>query len=242
MPFTFSHPAIVLPLTFLPKKWFSLTGLVIGSITPDFEYFLRMRLKSNYSHTIDGLFWFDLPLGIVLAFIFHNMVKNSLFDNVPEILKSRFFVFKQFDWNKYFKKNGLVVLISILIGAASHIFWDSFTHDSGYFVKTIPFFQESMQMPFGKIPVLKILQHSSTLIGGFLIAFALYKLPKTKTEIGKINLKYLIIASGLTLTIISIRVLAGLDLKQYGNLIVTAISSGLISLLITPYILRINSK
>ena len=242
MPFTFSHPAIVLPLTFLPKKWFSLTGLVIGSITPDFEYFLRMRLKSNYSHTIDGLFWFDLPLGIVLAFIFHNIVKNSLFDNVPEILKSRFFVFKQFDWNKYFKKNGLVVLISILIGAASHIFWDSFTHDNGYFVKTIPFFQESMQMPFGKIPVLKILQHSSTLIGGILIAFALYKLPKTKTEIGKINLKYWIIASGLTLTIISIRVLAGLDLKQYGNLIVTAISSGLISLLITPYILRINSK
>ncbi|WP_113654854.1 DUF4184 family protein, partial [Pedobacter namyangjuensis] len=30
MPFTFSHPAIVLPLTYLPKKWFSLTGLVIG--------------------------------------------------------------------------------------------------------------------------------------------------------------------------------------------------------------------
>jgi hypothetical protein len=242
MPFTFSHPAIVLPLTFLPKKWFSLTGLVIGSITPDFEYFLRMRLKSNYSHTIDGLFWFDLPLGIVLAFIFHNCVKNSLFDNVPEILKSRFFVFKQFDWNNYFKKNGLVVLISILIGAASHIFWDSFTHDNGYFVKTIPFFQESMQMPFGKIPVLKILQHSSTLIGGFLIAFALYKLPKTKTEIEKINLKYWIIASGLTLTIITIRVLSGLDLKQYGNLIVTAISSGLISLLITPYILRINDN
>lgn len=27
MPFTFSHPAIVLPLTFLPRQWFSLTGL-----------------------------------------------------------------------------------------------------------------------------------------------------------------------------------------------------------------------
>ncbi|MFN7593668.1 MAG: DUF4184 family protein, partial [Bacteroidota bacterium] len=25
MPFTFSHPAIVLPLTFLPRQWFSLT-------------------------------------------------------------------------------------------------------------------------------------------------------------------------------------------------------------------------
>ena len=95
MPFTFSHPAIVLPLTYFPKKWFSLTGLVIGSLTPDFEYFLRMRIKSNYSHTIDGLFWFDLPLGLLLAFIFHDIVRNSLFDNLPTFFKSRFSAFRQ---------------------------------------------------------------------------------------------------------------------------------------------------
>lgn len=52
MPFTFSHPSIVLPLTYLPKKWISLTGIVIGSLTPDFEYFLRMKIQSTYSHTI----------------------------------------------------------------------------------------------------------------------------------------------------------------------------------------------
>ncbi|WP_240482010.1 DUF4184 family protein [Flavobacterium psychrophilum] len=39
MPFTFSHPAIILPLRYLPRQWFSLTGLIIGSLTPDFEYF-----------------------------------------------------------------------------------------------------------------------------------------------------------------------------------------------------------
>ncbi|WCM42921.1 DUF4184 family protein [Flavobacterium sp. CBA20B-1] len=26
MPFTFSHPAIILPLTYLPKRWFSYWG------------------------------------------------------------------------------------------------------------------------------------------------------------------------------------------------------------------------
>jgi hypothetical protein len=90
MPFTFSHPAIVLPFAFLPRKWFSLTGLVIGSLIPDFEYFLRMRIKSNYSHTIDGLFWFDLPLGIILGYIFHYLVRDSLLNNLPIFLKSRF--------------------------------------------------------------------------------------------------------------------------------------------------------
>ncbi|MBP5983757.1 MAG: DUF4184 family protein [Fluviicola sp.] len=238
MPFTFSHPAIVLPLTFLPRKWFSLTGLVIGSLTPDFEYFLRMRIKSNYSHTIDGLFWFDIPLGLLLAFIFHNIVRNSLFDNLPTILKSRFSEFKQFNWNGHFKRSWFVVTISILIGAASHIFWDSFTHDHGYFVQTIPALQNSVDFLGGQIPILKILQHSSTLLGGLVIVFAIYKLPTNKTEKENINLKYWTIFVGLTLTLIAIRFLSGLELKQFGNVIVTTISAGLISFILTPWLTR----
>ena len=242
MPFTFSHPAIVLPLTFLPRRWFSMTGLVIGSLTPDFEYFLRMRIKSNYSHTIDGLFWFDLPLGLLLAFIFHNIVRDSLFDNLPTILKSRFSVFRQFDWNGHFKRNWIVVAISILIGAASHIFWDSFTHDHGYFVQTITALQNSVDFLGRQIPILKILQHSSTFLGGLVIAFAIYKLPTNKTENENIHLKYWTILASLTLTIISLRLLSGLDYKQYGNVIVTAISAGIISLTITPWLTRTKEK
>ncbi len=242
MPFTFSHPAIVLPLTFLPRQWFSLTGLVIGSLTPDFEYFLRMRIKSNYSHTIDGLFWFDLPLGLLLAFLFHNIVRDRLFDNLPTFLKSRFLIFKQFDWNRHFKRNWLVVTISILIGAASHIFWDSFTHDQGYFVETIPTLQNSVEILGRQIPILKILQHSSTLLGGLIIAFGIYKLPTSNIENQKINLKYWAILAGLTLTIITVRLLSGLDFKQYGNVIVTAISAGLISLTITPWLTRTKEE
>jgi hypothetical protein len=242
MPFTFSHPAIVLPLTVLPRQWFSLTGLVIGSLTPDFEYFLRMKIKSNYSHTIDGLFWFDLPLGLLLAFIFHNIVRNSLYDNLPTFLKSRFLTFRQFDWNEHFKRNWFVVTISILIGAASHIFWDSFTHDHGYFVQTIPALQNSVDFLGGQIPVLKILQHSSTLIGGLVIAFAIYKLPTSKAEKENINLKYWTILAGLILTVIAIRLLSGLELKQYGNVIVTAISAGLISITLTPWLTRTRKE
>ena len=238
MPFTFSHPAIILPLTYLPRKWFSLTGLVIGSLTPDFEYFLRMEIKSNYSHTLDGLFWFDLPLGLLLAFIFHIVVRDSLFKNLPDFLKSRLLTFNQFNWSEYFKSNWFVVIISILIGAASHNFWDSFTHDHGYFVQTIPALQNSVDFLDRQIPILKILQHSSTLFGGFIIAFAIYKLPINETEKEKINFKYWTIITAITLTVIVVRLLYGLELKQYGNVIVTAISGGLLSLVLTPLILN----
>jgi len=242
MPFTFSHLAIVLPLTYFPKKWFSITGLVIGSLTPDFEYFLRMRIKSNYSHTLDGLFWFDLPLGILLAFVFHDIVRNKLFDNLPPFFKSRFSVFKQFDWNGHFKKNWFVVAISVIIGASSHILWDSFTHKHGYFVQTIPALINTVDLFNVKIPIFKILQHSSTIIGGLVIAFAVFKLPASKTENEKVNLKYWAIFAGITLIIIAIRLLSGLDIKQYGNLIVNGVSAMLISLILTPLITKRNKN
>lgn len=238
MPFTFSHPAIVLPLTFLPRQWFSLTGLVIGSLTPNFEYFLRMRIQSNYSHTVSGLFWLDLPLGILLAFIFHTIVRDSLFHNLPTILRSRLLIFKQFNWRHYFKDNWLVVTISILIGAASHIIWDGFTHDHGHFVQTISSLTNTVDLFGREIPIFKILQHSSTLVGGLVIALVLLKLPSDKNVIAQFNLKYWCILFGLTLTIIALRLLSGLDYKLYGHVIVTSISAGLISLTLTPMLTR----
>jgi hypothetical protein len=234
MPFTFSHPAIVLPLTFLPKKWFSLTGLVVGSLTPDFEYFLRMRVQSNYSHTGIGLFWFDLPIGIFIAFLFHNIVRNCLFDNLPPILNSRLSKFKQFEWNDYFKKNWLVVILSVLIGTVSHIFWDSFTHENGYFVQIIPELTNRVGFYSIQVPVFKILQHSSTLLGGLVIIFALLKLTPDQNVIGQLNIKYWRVLAMLSLTIIGVRLLTGLDFQLSGHLIVTAISAGLIALILAP--------
>jgi hypothetical protein len=234
MPFTFSHPAIILPLTYLPRRWLSLTGLVIGSLTPDFEYFLRMKVQSNFSHTIGGAFWFDLPLGLLLAFIFHHIVRDGLFNNLPGILKVRLLRFKKFGWNSYLKKNFIVVIISILIGVFSHLLWDSFTHESGYFVRTILCFTDQVEI-FGKhVPFFKIAQHLSSLSGGLVIAFALLKLPKDKLINKRINFKYWIALTLIVFLVLSVRLLVGLELKQYGNLIVTGISAIIIALILTP--------
>lgn len=240
MPFTFSHPAIILPLTWLPRQWYSLTGLVIGSMIPDFEYFLRMKIQSNYSHTISGLFWFDLPLGLLFAFIFHNIIRDSLIDNLPAALSSRLSVFKQFNWNRQVKNQWLVIIISLLIGAGSHLFWDSFTHTHGYFAQSIPLLTNMVSILGIQIPVLKILQHTSTLFGGIIIAYAIFRLPAIQDAKKPINRKYWIILTALTFTIITVRLVSGLDYLLYGNLITTGISGGLISLIITPWLIKEN--
>ncbi|MEM9986728.1 MAG: DUF4184 family protein, partial [Bacteroidota bacterium] len=225
-------------LAYLPRKWVSLTGLIIGSLSPDFEYFFRMRIKSDYSHTLDGLFWFDLPLGLCLAFIFHNIVRDSLFHNLPTFFRSRFWAFGQFSWNDYFRRKWFVVVISILIGAASHIFWDGFTHSQGYFVEKIPVLNRSVNIWDTQIPILKILQHLSTLIGGSVIMLSIYKLPVQKDVEEDTNKKYWSIVGLLMLTIVVLRFLSGLEWQQFGNVIVTVIAAGLLSVTLTPLILN----
>lgn len=231
MPFTFSHPAIILPFHSLTKKWFSLTGLIIGSLTPDFEYFLRMTIKGEYGHTLAGVFWFNLPLSILLTFLFHCIVKNALFNHLPPFFRKRFYTFKQFNWNNYFVKNWLIVIISIIIGTFSHLFWDAFTHYDGYFVEKIPYLKKNLL----SIPLFNILQHTSTLIGGLIIFLAIYKLPTFNKIESKDHLRYWLIFSFLTFCITLIRFFYGLELKQYGNVIVTLISAIMLSLIITPF-------
>ena len=238
MPFTFAHPALVLPLNAWSRKWFSLTGLVVGSLTPDFEYFLRMRLAGHFSHTLPGILFFDLPIGLLLAFVFHNIVRNSLLDNLPRPLASRLSPFKNFNWNEYFRRNWLVVLISILIGTGSHIFWDGFTHWDGFFVQRMPALGEAIIIQNISVQVFRILQHASTVVGFITIGYAIYQLPASKTVKSDINLKYWGIIAGIGLAVLIIRLITGLDYRSLGEIVVNVISAGMIGLIFTPIILQ----
>lgn len=177
MPFTLSHPAAIIPFKYLPKKWISATGLVIGSVVPDFEYFIRMQVKSIYSHTWLGMLWFNLPLGLILAFVYHGIVKKPFIQNLPGVLKIRFSRYTQFNWNSYFLKNMHIVVISLLVGTATHLFWDSFTHPFGYFVRLIPALRTKVVLLNLQVPVYKIFQHASTVVGGVVVLYFIWKMP-----------------------------------------------------------------
>ena len=227
MPFTFSHPAIILPLKNIFGKWVSLTGLIIGSLTPDLEYFLRMKIQSDYSHTIIGTLWFNLPLGILLCFIFHDIIKKPLIENSPNFIQSRMKELKSLNWKEYFMKNWITVSLSVVIGAYSHIFWDSFTHSHSFFTN---FFELNRKIEGTDIPIFKILQHLSTVIGGIII---IRYFLKQKTEIidySEQNIKYWINIIILTISILTVRIYLGLRITEYGNIIVSGIASGMIAL------------
>src|SRR5437868_5069951 len=221
MPFTFSHPAAVLPLRILPRHWFSFTGLIIGSMVPDFEYFLRMNVESNFSHTVAGIFLFDLPVGIIAAFIFYNIAAAPLIDNIPAFFASRLSFLKNSDWNNYFKNNILKVCLSFIAGAILHVVWDNFTHENGHFARAIPGFSD-VRMVYGiQTAYCHILQHASTLVGGLMVAVSVLLLPVDVNYQPTLSVNYWRIATILFILLVAVRLWFGLGPNWLNNLAVS---------------------
>ncbi|HSY75935.1 MAG TPA: DUF4184 family protein [Bacteroidia bacterium] len=256
MPFTFSHPAAILPAKFFPERWISLTALVIGSITPDFEYFIRMKNYGIYGHTWGGIFWFDLPLGFLLTFVYHRFVRDGLIDNLPRFLRNRLYKFKGLDWTAYVRKHFLQVIICLLIGIATHVVWDGFTHRAGYFVQMIPWLDMNSEVFGVNHARFYILQNISSLLGMGLVVIAVLRIPKGADAGKRKIIKYWLVACAIAALITVIRtvgwfhhndleeifvvhIFSGIpDVSIPEDVIMTAISASIIGLIVTPLIVR----
>ncbi len=169
MPFTFSHPAIVLPLAKVSRQKLPLTGLVIGSLSPDFEYFLHFRMYGETFHTWWGVWVFCLPISLIIYILFHRYIKTPLIGNLPTYFQYKFADILGDAWKNELKNHTLGLIMAIGIGAYSHILWDSFTHPTGFIITY--FHWENLRL-FG-LPMYKILQHSSSLLGALVIGWSI---------------------------------------------------------------------
>jgi hypothetical protein len=200
-------------------------------MVPDFEYFLRMRVKSIYSHTWPGLFWFDLPLGLLLVFVYQILVKDKFIQHLPMALNQRFSRFRVVDKNGSLLQYLIVVIVSVLFGAISHILWDGFTHANGYFVMLIPALSETLQLGQHQVFIYNVIQHGSTIIGAIVIILTVYALPLGNPKKNHHVVGFwvqIILVSAVTLVI---RFLTGLSYHQYGDIVVTLMAGGLLGLI-----------
>jgi hypothetical protein len=71
MPFTLAQPAAAIPLSRVLGRASVLSALIIGSMSPDLVYFLPLGINRATSHSLVGLFWLCVPLGLVSYVLFH---------------------------------------------------------------------------------------------------------------------------------------------------------------------------
>ena len=180
MPFTPAHPAILLflkPFKKLPVSW---TALFIGSIIPDFEYFIWMSPSAYVSHTMLGIFIFNLPMTFIMAFLWHQLLFPVLIKRI-HFFHQRIQLEEYPDFMEWIKKNWILFFTSAFIGILTHLAWDSFSHADGYLVHRIPFLLEFIQIGGRAIRTCYVMWYISTLLGLFTLIFWYVDLKKLFT-------------------------------------------------------------
>ncbi len=124
-----------------------------------------LRPHGSYGHTVPGIFVFDLPVSLVVLWLFHAYVKQPSTVFLPRAVRSRLntcdeaFAF----WPLSRLAN---IVLSILVGACTHVAWDAFTHNSFWPYKHLSILRRIVHLPvLGDVGVYKLLQHGSTLFG-----------------------------------------------------------------------------
>ena len=168
MPFTLAHAAAALPFR---RTRLVLSALVIGCFSPDFEYFLRLVPRGRFGHTPMGLFAFDLPLSVLIFWLFHAYAREPILAWLPPAFRQRIPANSALSSLRNIRGVALV-LASIIIGAATHILWDSFTHPFFWPDQYLHFLHRTIQLPLlGQVRYTKFFQHLSTLVGLVVLAF-----------------------------------------------------------------------
>jgi hypothetical protein len=239
MPLTFAHPAAVLPFS-NRNKFVHFTAMVLGSMAPDFEYFLRGQPIGEYGHTFLGFLLLNLPLVFVVYLIYNTIINPVLVEHLPVYIEDRYRRLYSREWHRW-----LVFSYSALFGMFTHVAWDSFTHYDGFMVMNFPMFTHTFSLYSFKIPLYKILQHGSTLFGlSLIVGFILFRVSVFKAKLNLAQKR--IIAFWLLLLIMTListcvwYILSDVTIKHYGILVVRIIDSFFISLLIISCSLRLN--
>lgn len=163
MPFTFAHPAAVMPLCRRLPYPGVMSALVIGSMAPDFVYWLPLPIYREMSHTVPALFLFCLPAGLSVFWLYHTLLKRPLVALLPRAIFVRLPPLQPIRWRL---RHVVPVLLALLLGAITHLVWDAFTHYNTPVTRLLPGLETPLLTGSGYVlRVYKVLQHGSTLAG-----------------------------------------------------------------------------
>ncbi|MET8151790.1 DUF4184 family protein [Actinoplanes sp. NPDC049668] len=140
MPFTAGHPAAVLPFV---RRGLPASALVIGSMTPDLTMLLPVAVVIHFAHTSLGLITVDLVLGTGAFVLWQALFGPAVVAIAPRSLAARLPDDVPRGLAYHFGSGGRVlrVLVAVLLGAATHIAWDSITHDWMWGTQHIPWLE-----------------------------------------------------------------------------------------------------
>jgi membrane-bound metal-dependent hydrolase YbcI (DUF457 family) len=159
VPFTVSHAAAVLPLHRWTKHGLPLTALMIGSMSPDFGYVFSYEASRALTHSFAGLFVFCLPVGLLVWLFYVAVLEKATITLLSDRWHTRF---------AHTESISLPLLLraalAIVLGAATHLLWDSFTHRGTFATDALPVLLGPTP-GFAWLPIYHLLHGLSSVVG-----------------------------------------------------------------------------
>ena len=169
MPFPLAHPAAVMPLRRYCPRWLSFPALIIGSVVPDAGYLFGEAHGGRFSHEFVGSFGFCLPAGLVMVGLFY-WLRAPAARLLPAPYQRALLPLCQRPPSSLW-----AIVISLLIGAWTHLLWDSFTHISGWIVQHVPVLQGQITLVMGhEVRVCHLLWYGCS-FAGMVWLFAMFE-------------------------------------------------------------------
>jgi Domain of unknown function (DUF4184) len=162
MPFTTSHPAAVLPLLRTPLP---ASALVIGSMAPDFPFFLPVD-PGIRTHTAVAIVTTDLLFGVPAWLIWHVLLAAPALWAAPRPLRARLTGVPLGVRVRLPNARAVLLTVAALaVGSATHVLWDEFTHTGRWGPDTFPTLGETWWL----MPGYRWLQYLSSLVGALVV-------------------------------------------------------------------------
>ena len=151
---------------------------MIGSMSPDFAYFLPGELDRVDTHSIAGLFWFCWPVSLALWLLFVRVLEQPTLALLPD------------GWHARFAPSDRALTLTalalasaaVVLGAVTHLVWDSFTHRGTAVVKALPGLHAvAFHFHGWRIRWFVVLQHLSTSKPMMVLVIWAWRLPPTNS-------------------------------------------------------------
>ena len=165
MPLTPAHAALAWPLSSIRRL--PVAALVIGTLSPDFEYILRLAPSGTFAHSLLGVALFCVPASMLLFVLFERAVGPALLDLLPAGFRVHASRRRPEGGSRARRQTLAWAAPATALGALSHVLWDAFTHETGWMVAQASILTTSVDLPgpLPRVPAYKLLQHCSTLLG-----------------------------------------------------------------------------
>ena len=162
MPFTPSHVAAILPFARTPLPP---AGLAIGAMMPDLFYYVPLDIPRGFTHSWLGVVSVDLAFALVLFFLWEFVFRAPVIDFGPAWVRNRMSTrYRMPSTLRAFGTFAALLVGAVLIGLATHVVWDYFTH-AGPVADALKLDAES-----GGLPLYSWAQYVSSAVGAIALA------------------------------------------------------------------------